>query len=58
MPKKFLVLGGGRGVGFLEGGVEVPILFFMGVGIFPNFVLIKFCSVDCLVACLRISTGF
>ena len=36
MPIKFLLLGGGGCWGFLEGGgVEVPILIFMGVGIFP-----------------------
>ena len=37
MPIKFLLLLLGGCVGFfLEGGVEVPILFFMGVGIFPT----------------------
>ena len=36
MPIKFLLLGGGGSWVFWKGGVEVPILFFMGVGIFPT----------------------
>ena len=36
MPMKFLLLEGGSG--HFRRGVEVPILFFTGVGIFPNFV--------------------
>ena len=35
IPIKFLLSGGVLGF-FLEGGVEVPILVFMGVGIFPT----------------------
>ena len=37
MPIKFLLLGGGGVLGlFRRGGVEVPILFFLGVGICPT----------------------
>ena len=35
MPIKFLLLGGVLGF-FRRGGVEVPILFFWGVGIVPR----------------------
>ena len=34
MPIKFLLLGGGGGSGFLEGGVEVPVLYLWARGFF------------------------
>ena len=44
MPIKFLVLGGGRG-SFGRGGGGSANFIFMGVGIFPKILLLRFSPV-------------